>query len=97
MGLINIGFGNLVNADKMIAVVSIDAAPVKRLVQSARENGHCIDATQGRKTRSVLVMEDGRVVLSALVPDTISRRFSSSDLQVSDTQAGKTDPGPESE
>ena len=57
--LIHIGFGNLVNTEKIIAVVSPDSAPVKRLVQKAKENGTAIDATQGRKTKAVLVMENG--------------------------------------
>ena len=72
--LIHIGFGNLVNKDKIIAVVSPDSAPVKRLVQKARENGTAIDATQGRKTKAVLVMENSQLVLSALLPDTIGNR-----------------------
>ena len=74
---IHIGFGNLVNTDKIIAVVSPDSAPIKRLVQNAREKGTAIDATQGRKTKAVLVMEDNQVVLSALLPDTIGNRVQS--------------------
>jgi len=72
--LINIGFGNIVNTTKIIAVVSPDSAPIKRLVQSAKESGNAIDATQGRKTKAVLVMEGGKVVLSALLPETIAGR-----------------------
>ncbi len=72
--LIHIGFGNMVNTDKIIAVVSPDSAPVKRLVQKAKEDGAVIDATQGRKTKAVLVMENSRLVLSALLPETISAR-----------------------
>lgn len=79
--LINIGYGNLVNPDKLIAVVSPEAAPVKRLVQHARENNQVIDATAGRRTKAVLVMEADRVVLSALVPDTIARRVSGRDSE----------------
>ena len=75
--LIHIGFGNIVNAGKIIAVVSPDSAPVKRLVQKAKEEGTAIDATQGRKTKSVLVMEDSRIVLSALLPETIAGRVQS--------------------
>lgn len=74
---VNIGFGNLVNADKIVAVVSPDAAPIKRMIQSAKEEGRIIDATQGRRTKGVLVTEDTYVVLSALQPDTIGRRFQS--------------------
>ena len=75
--LIHIGFGNIVNADKIISIVSPDAAPVKRMVQKAREEGKSVDATQGRKTKAVLVMENGMLVLSALLPETISMRLSS--------------------
>lgn len=74
--LINVGFGNGVNTGKIVAVVSPEAAPVKRLVQKAKEEGRCVDATQGRKTKGVLVMDDDHVVLSALQPETIARRFS---------------------
>ena len=70
--LIHIGFGNIVNTEKIIAIVSPDAAPIKRLVQRAKENGTAIDATQGRKTKSVLVMENIQVVPSALLPETIA-------------------------
>lgn len=72
--LIHIGFGNVVNTNKIIAIVSPDSAPVKRLVQKAKENGMAIDATQGRKTKAVLVMENSQVVLSALLPETIANR-----------------------
>lgn len=72
--LIHIGFGNIVNAGKIIAVVSPESAPVKRMVQKAKELGTAIDATQGRKTKSVLVMENSQLVLSALLPETIAQR-----------------------
>ena len=72
--LIHIGFGNIVNTGKIIAIVSPDSAPVKRMVQRAKENGIAIDATQGRKTKAVLVMENRQVVLSALLPETIAAR-----------------------
>jgi hypothetical protein len=72
--LIHIGFGNIVNTSKIIAIVSPDSAPVKRLVQKAKESGTVIDATQGRKTKSVLVMESSQIVLSALLPETIAGR-----------------------
>lgn len=74
-GLVNIGFGNLVNAQKVAAVVNPDAAPVKRLVQSAKEQQKVIDATQGRRTKSVIVLETEQIILSAVQPDTIARRF----------------------
>ena len=73
--LVNIGFGNLVNSQKVIAVVNPDAAPIKRLIQSAREQQRVIDATQGRRTKCVIIMETDQIVLSAMQPDTIARRF----------------------
>lgn len=72
--LIHIGFGNIVNTGKIIAIVSPESAPIKRMVQKAKESGMAIDATQGRKTKSVLVMENSQVVLSALLPETIAGR-----------------------
>lgn len=72
--LIHIGFGNIVNTAKIIAIVSPESAPIKRLVQSAKEKGLAIDATQGRKTKAVLVMDGSQVVLSALLPETIAGR-----------------------
>jgi regulator of extracellular matrix RemA (YlzA/DUF370 family) len=72
--LINVGFGNVVNSSKIIGIISPDAAPIKRMVQSAKDTGAAIDATCGRKTKSVIVMENGYLVLSSLLPDTISSR-----------------------
>ena len=74
MAFINIGFGNMVNDDKVVAMITPDSAPAKRLVQNAKEEGRAIDATQGRRTRAVLVSEQGQVILSALVPETIAER-----------------------
>lgn len=74
MKLINIGFGNTVNADRIVSIVSPDAAPVKRIVQLARDRNTAIDATCGRKTRSVIIMDSDHVVLSALQPETIATR-----------------------
>ncbi len=68
MQLLNIGFGNMVNTERLVAVVSPDSAPIKRLVQDARERGALIDASYGRKTRAVLVMDSDHVVLSAYEP-----------------------------
>ena len=73
--LINIGFGNGVNSDKILAVVNPDAAPVKRMITRAKEAGQIIDATQGRRTKAVVILEGGSVLLSALQPETVSRRF----------------------
>lgn len=74
-GLINIGFGNYVNGNGLISIVSPDAAPIRRLIGVFREKQKCIDATQGRKTKSVLIMSSDYIVLSALTPDTIAKRF----------------------
>ncbi|MBR4579667.1 MAG: DUF370 domain-containing protein [Lachnospiraceae bacterium] len=71
---VHIGYGNMVNADRVDAIVSPDGAPIKRLVQNAKETGNAVDATQGRKTKAVLVMADGQVILSALLPETIAAR-----------------------
>ena len=75
MKLINIGFGNTVSADKIIAIVSPDSAPVKRIVQESKDRFMCIDATYGRKTRSVIIMDSDHVVLSALQPETVAGRL----------------------
>lgn len=73
----NIGFGNVVNTAKIVAVVSPEAAPVKRMVQNAKQIGKVIDATQGRRTKSVIITEEDHIVLSALQPDTLAKRFHS--------------------
>ncbi len=73
--LINIGYGNIVNLDRMIAIVTPDSAPAKRLVKNAKASGTAIDATHGRKARAVIVMENDSVVLSALTPETLMARF----------------------
>ena len=70
--LINIGFGNVVNADKMIAIINPDSAPVKRMIQNAKDMGIAIDATQGRRTKAVIA---NQLVLSALQPETLTNRF----------------------
>ena len=80
MKLINIGFGNLVSADRLLAVVSPDSAPIKRLVQESRERGMLIDATYGRKTASICIMDSDHVILSALPPEKLASR-----LQVENT------------
>ena len=72
---INIGFGNMVPASRIVAIVSNDSAPIKRLIQEAREKGSLIDATQGRKTRAVIVIDSGHIILSAIQPETIATRM----------------------
>ena len=75
MQFINIGFGNVVNSDKVYSIVSPDAAPVKRLIQQAKDQGAAIDATCGRKTKAVLVLDNQTIVLSSLLPETIAARM----------------------
>lgn len=75
--IINIGFGNIVLSDRVITVLSPDSAPIKRLVQDSKERGKVVDATYGRKTRSVIITDCDYIVLSAIQPETISQRFDS--------------------
>ncbi|HXF82203.1 MAG TPA: DUF370 domain-containing protein [bacterium] len=73
--LINIGFGNIVAANRIIAIVAPDSAPIKRIIQEAREKGVLIDATYGRRTRAVVITDSGHVLLSAVQPETVAHRF----------------------
>ena len=73
--LINIGFGNVVSANRVVAIVSPESAPIKRIIQDARDRFQLIDATDGRRTRAVVIMDSGHVVLSAVQPDTMSHRI----------------------
>ena len=91
MRLINIGFGNLVSASRLIAIVSPDSAPIKRMVQEARERGVLIDATYGRRTKAVIMMDNDHLVLSALQPETISRRFNAHGASLSEEQGDAED------
>ena len=75
MKLINIGFGNMVSAGRLVAIVSPESAPIKRMVQEARDRGVLIDATYGRRTRAVIVTDSGHVILSAIQPETIAGRL----------------------
>jgi len=75
VNLINIGFGNIVAANRIIAVVSPESAPIKRIIQEARERGMLIDATYGRRTRAVIITDSDHVVLSAIQPETVSHRL----------------------
>ncbi len=74
MQLINIGFGNIVSAERIISIVSPDSAPIKRIVQEAKDGKNAIDATYGRRTRSVIIMDSGHIILSAVQPETIAGR-----------------------
>ena len=80
MSFINIGFGNIINSNKIVSMITSDSAPAKRLVAKAKEKGNIIDATQGRRTRCVIICDE-HVVLSALMPDTIANRISDNSLK----------------
>ena len=77
--LVNIGFGNIVSADRLIAIVSPESAPIKRIVQEAREAGRLIDATCGRRTRAVVVTDSDHIILSAIQPETVDNRLDACD------------------
>lgn len=78
MKLVNIGFGNVVFADRIVAIVSPDSAPIKRIIQDAREDGNLIDASYGRRTRAVLITDSEHIILSAVQPETIANRVQDS-------------------
>ena len=82
MQLINIGFGNIVAAERIIAIVSPDSAPIKRMVQEAKDNKTAVDATCGRRTRAVLIMDSGHLILSAVQPETVSGRVDKDMTQI---------------
>lgn len=75
MQLINIGFGNIVSANRIIAIVSPESAPIKRIVQEAKDKGSAVDATYGRRTRAVIIMDSGHIILSAVQPETVAGRL----------------------
>ncbi len=82
--LINIGFGNIVSASRIIAIVSPESAPIKRVINEARDRGMLIDATYGRRTRAVIVADSGHVVLSAVQPETVKHRLQSKEVSSED-------------
>ena len=75
MKFINIGFGNIVSAHRLIAIVSPESAPIKRIIQDARDTGKLVDATYGRRTRAVIIMDSEHVILSAVQPETVANRL----------------------
>lgn len=81
-GFVNIGFGNIINSNKITTIINPDSAPSKRMVQKAKEEGMLTDATQGRKTKAVLVLENGTLVLSALQPETLASRLNQPERRV---------------
>lgn len=75
MRLVNIGFGNIVSAGRIVAIVSPESAPIKRVIQEARERGNLIDATYGRRTRAVVIMDSSHIILSSVQPETVAARL----------------------
>ena len=73
--LVNIGFGNIVAANRIISIISPESAPIKRIIQEARDKGMLVDATYGRRTRAVVVVESGHIILSAVQPETVANRL----------------------
>lgn len=84
--LINIGFGNVVSANRIISIVSPESAPIKRTVQEARDRGMLIDATYGRRTRAVIITDSDHVILSAIQPETVAHRVTTKEDELEDTQ-----------
>lgn len=84
MKLINIGFGNMVSPSRLIAIVSPESAPIKRIIQDARDRGTLVDATYGRRTRAVIMMDSGHVILSAIQPETVANRFEDNEEELED-------------
>lgn len=88
VSVISVGFGNYVSRGRIVAIVSSDSSPIKRAVQDARKEGSLIDATQGRKTKSVVFTDDGRVVVSGLGPETLAKRIDGALGEVADADLG---------
>ena len=84
MQLVNIGFGNMISAERMIAIVSPESAPIKRIIQDARDRGTLIDSTYGRRTRAVIITDSDHVILSAVQPETVANRLDDEDEDVDD-------------
>ncbi len=86
MNYVNIGFGNIISAARLIAIALPDSSPTKRMIQDARENGKLIDATAGRRTRAVIIMDSGHIVLSAIQPETIANRLDGESEKINATK-----------
>ena len=84
--LINIGFGNIVSSNRIVAIVSPESAPIKRIIQEARDNGTLVDATYGRRTRAVIIADSGHIILSAVQPETVAHRLESKDGSTDDEE-----------
>ena len=91
MKLINIGFGNIVSANRLVALVSPESAPIKRIIQDARDRGMLIDATYGRRTRAVIIMDSDHIILSAVQPVTVAHRLDDSDILEDDEEEEEND------
>lgn len=85
MKLINIGFGNMVSANRIVAIVSPESAPIKRIIQVAKDGGSLVDATYGRRTRAVIITDSDHVILSAVQPETVANRLTDKDDDGDDT------------
>ena len=93
MKLINIGFGNIVSANRVVAIVSPESAPIKRVISEARDRGQLVDATYGRRTRAVMITDSGHVILSAIQPETVAHRFvAQKDISSSAKEAAEKEP-----
>ena len=86
MKLINIGFGNMVSANRLVAIVSPESAPIKRVIQDAKERGTLIDATYGRRTRAVIITDSDHVILSAVPPETVANRLNDREEDLTDEE-----------
>ena len=86
MRLINIGFGNMVSSGKLVAIVSPESAPIKRIIQDVRDKGYLIDATYGRRTRAVIIMNSGHIILSPIQPETIAGRMAGKTIEEPEDQ-----------
>ncbi len=91
MKLINIGFGNMVSANRLVAIVSPESAPIKRIIQDAKERGTLIDATYGRRTRAVILTDSDHVILSAVQPETVANRFNDDRSDLSEEEMENDD------
>ena len=86
MQLINIGFGNIVSAERIISIVSPESAPIKRIIQEAKDTKMAIDATYGRRTRAVIIMDSGHVILSCVQPETVANRLDKEDEKIEEEE-----------
>ncbi len=84
--LINIGFGNIVSANRIVSIVSPESAPIKRIIQEAKDRGMLIDATYGRRTRAVIITDSGHLILSAVQPETVAHRLTGKDQSLEDEE-----------